>query len=79
MKARYQGKWSINMIADYCWSVKSNFQHNTKEDQEFCLIAGNLLNLDKCSLAHQYSSLLQIHLFACFGRLRVISLLWCYK
>jgi hypothetical protein len=21
MEKRYQGKWSINMLSDYCWSI----------------------------------------------------------
>ena len=31
MKKRYQGRWNINMIADYCWSLMretSEFEHS---------------------------------------------------
>ena len=31
MEKRYQGKWNVSMIADYCWNLireSSDFQHS---------------------------------------------------
>jgi hypothetical protein len=33
MEKNYQGRWNVNMIADYCWFEKRDFCCNTEEDQ----------------------------------------------
>ena len=30
MEERYQGRWNINMMADYCWSLKRDMPSGTK-------------------------------------------------
>jgi hypothetical protein len=29
MEKRYQGKWSLNMLADYCWTLKRDVPQAT--------------------------------------------------
>jgi hypothetical protein len=29
MEKRYQGKWSLSMLADYCWTLKRDVPHAT--------------------------------------------------
>ncbi|GFX82409.1 uncharacterized protein TNCV_2870901 [Trichonephila clavipes] len=31
MERRYQGRWNVNMMADYCWMLKRDFHNNTAE------------------------------------------------
>ena len=28
METRYQGRWNVNMMADYCWSIKRDIIDN---------------------------------------------------
>jgi hypothetical protein len=31
MECRYQGRWNVNMMADYCWSIS---RHNPEVDHK---------------------------------------------
>ena len=33
MEERYQGRWDKQMIADYCWSIKTDL-NNIKHDSQ---------------------------------------------
>jgi hypothetical protein len=42
MEKRYQGKWSLSMLADYCWTLKRDIPQETYSRKSTSYFLGNV-------------------------------------
>jgi hypothetical protein len=42
MEKRYQGKWSLSMLADYCWTLKRDVPQVIKQKINHSYFSGNV-------------------------------------